>query len=157
MSRIAAFILAMLALAVPARAADDVRPFAQVPLLPIETMSEDVAAMVWAFWPDYFNSGRENSFGRQHLRVGRIDLDGDQRDELVLMIDAPGWEAEPGNPFVVAQWRKGRWVAVGWGWGDEDTVFAITEVKDGWRSIDGGKVVMRWTGKEYKLEDKLAP
>lgn len=158
MSRIAAFLLAVLAFAAPARAADDMRPFAQVPLVPLgESMSDDVSDMVWAFWPTYFNSGRENSFGREHLRVGRIDLNGDNRAELVLMIDAPGWEAEPGNPFVVAQWIKGRWVAVGWGWGDEDTVFATTEVQDGWRSIDAGKVVMRWAGKEYKLEDKLAP
>lgn len=155
MSRIAVFLVAALALAAPAWANDDVRPVAQVPLVPLgETMSDDVQAMVWAFWPTYFNSGGENTFGRQHLRVGRIDLDGDNRDELVLMIDAPGWEAAQGNPFVVAQWHKGRWLAVGWGWGDEDTLFTITEVQGGWRSIDAGQQVLRWTGKEYRAEDK---
>ncbi|MGE5476209.1 MAG: hypothetical protein ACM3Q1_06110 [Bacteroidales bacterium] len=155
MIRRIALLLAVLTLAAPARAQDDVRPFAQVPLVPAtEQLPDDVEAMVWAFWPSYYKSGGENTFGREHLRLGRIDLNGDDRAELVLMIDAPGWESAQGNPFVVAQWRKNRWVAVGWGWGDEDTVFATTETLGGWHSIDGGKVVMRWQGREYRLEDK---
>lgn len=157
MKRMAAFLLACLVLAAPAKAADDARPFAQVPLLPVaDQLPDDLETAVWAWWPTYFNSGRENSFGRGDLRVGRIDLNGDDRPELVLMIDAPGWEAANGNPFVVAQWRKNRWVAVGWGWGDEDTLFATTEVQGGWRSLDTGSQVMRWTGREYRPEDKAA-
>lgn len=155
MNRIAALFLAAAVFAVPAKADDQLRPFAQVPLIPpADVLPADVESMIRAFWPTYYNSGGEHTFGRDNLRIGRIDLNGDERSELVLMIDAPGWEAEPGNPFVVAQWRKTRWVAVGWGWGDEDTVFATTEVQGGWRSIDAGKMVMRWTGKEYGNEDK---
>lgn len=158
MKRIAALLLAALAFAVPARAADDVRPFAQVPLLPVaERLPDDVEAMLRALWPTYYNSGGENAFGRDNLRMGRIDLDSDDRAELVVMVDAPGWEAEPGTPFVVAQWRKNRWIAVGWGWGDEDTVFATTEVLGGWHSIESGHQVLRWIGKEYRLEEKAAP
>lgn len=157
MHRIAALLLASLVLATPARAFDDVRPYAQVPLVPAgERLPEDVTDLLYAFWPNFYNSVGENAFGPSHVRLGRIDLNGDDRPELVLMVDAPGWEAEQGNPFVVAQWRKNRWVAVGWGWGDEDTVFTTTDVQGGWRSIDGGKVVMRWVGKEYRAEDKPA-
>ena len=157
MTRIAALLLASLALAAPARAADDSRPFAQVPLVPAaDPVPADVDALVKAFWQPYYYGTDEHAFTRDNLRVGRIDLDGDERAELVLMIDARGWEAEHGNPFVVAQWRKGRWIAVGWGWGDEDTVFATTEVLGGWRSIDGGRALLRWTGKEYQSEAKAA-
>lgn len=155
MNRFAALVLATLTFAAPALAADDVRPFAQVPLVPlVAEMSDDMNTLVWSLWPSYYNSGGENSFGRDNLRMGRIDLNGDDRPELVLMIDAPGWEADAGNPFVIAQWRKDRWVAVGWGWGDEDTTFATTEVVGGWRSIDGGKQVLRWIGTEYRIEEK---
>lgn len=155
MKTVAALLLASITLAAPAWAMDDSRPVAQVPLVPLaETVPDDVDALVRTFWGQYYNAGGENGFTRDNLRLGRIDLDGDGRPELVVMVDAPGWEAEQGNPFVVAQWRKTRWIAVGWGWGDEDTVFATSEVQGGWRSIDGGKVVMRWLGREYHAENK---
>lgn len=157
MNRIAALLLACLVFAVPAQAADDARPYAQVPLVPPgERLPEDITDLLYAFWPSYYNSVGENAFGPNHLRLGRIDLNGDDRPELVLMVDAPGWEAEQGNPFVVAQWRKGRWIAVGWGWGDEDTLFATSEVLGGWRSIDGGRTLLRWVGKEYRSEEKAS-
>ena len=155
MKRITAFFLSLMTLAASARAMEDARPVAQVPLVPlVESVPADIEAVLHTFWPHYYNSGGENGFGRENLRVGRIDLNGDTQPELVLMVDAPGWEAEQGFPMVVAQWRTGRWNAVGWGWGDEDTVFATTETLGGWRSIDGGKVVMRWQGREYRAEDK---
>ena len=155
MTRIATIILASLALAVPAWAAEDARPLAQVPLVPpTETLPDDVAALVYGFWPQYYNGSGENAFTRDNLRLGRIDLNGDTKPELVLMVDAPGWEAGEGYPFVVAQWRKGRWLAVGWGWGDEDTVFATDDTVGGWLGIDGGKAIMRWNGKEYRTEEK---
>src|SRR5512145_1956216 len=142
MKRIAAFLLATLALAAPAWAMDELHPFAQVPLVPAaETLPDDIASLAYALWPQYYNTGVENGFSRDNLRLRRIDLNDDRAAQLVLMVDAPGWEANPGNPFVVAQWRKNRWVAIGWGWGDEDTVFSTTEVQGGWHSIDGGKAV----------------
>lgn len=155
MSRIAALMLVFAALAAPAWAEDEVHPYAQVPLLPLaDGVHDDIDTLIQALWQPYYNTGAEHAFGRDNIRVGRIDLNGDGDAELVLMIDAPGWEAAPGNPFLVAQWLKKRWVAVGWGWGDEDTVFATTEVRGGWRSIDGGKMVMRWMGREYQPEEK---
>ncbi|MCR6629815.1 MAG: hypothetical protein NVV74_07050 [Magnetospirillum sp.] len=155
MSRISALLLVLVALAAPARAAEDVRPVAQVPLVPVaEGPNEPLDVLLRTFWAEYYNAAGDNAFGRNDLRVGLIDLNGDGRGELVLMVDAPGWEAEQGNPFVVAEWRNKRWIAVGWGWGDEDTVFATTEVLGGWRSIDGGKVTLRWSGREYAVEAK---
>lgn len=156
MKRIAACIVCLFALAAPARAAGESRLLAQVPLVPPgeATLPEDVLAFLYALWPDYYNSVREGGFTRDNLRLGRIDLNGDGTSELVLMVDAPGWEAAPGNPFVVAQWRRGRWLAVGWGWGDEDTVFATDDTSGGWLGIDGGKATMRWNGKEYHTEEK---
>lgn len=157
MTRITALFLATLALAAPAWGADGTRLLAQVPLVPpTETLPDDVADLVYGFWPQYYNSVGENAFSRDNLRLGRIDLNGDDKPELVLMVDSPSWEAGEGFPFVVAQWRKGRWIAVGWGWGDEDTVFATTEVQNGWHSIDGGRMVLRWVGSQYQPEEKAA-
>lgn len=154
MKRIAVCLVCLLSLATPARAMDDVHPVAQVPLVPpAETLPDDLLALLYGLWPEYYNSGREDGFTRDNLRLGRIDLNGDGTSELVLMIDAPGWEAPPGNPFVVAQWRKKRWVPIGWGWGDEDTVFATDNSFDGWLGIDSSKMSMRWTGKEYRTEE----
>lgn len=153
MKHTAALLLAIFAFAAPATAADDVRPFAQVPLVPLaDPVPQDVETLLRTFWQPYYNSGGENSFTRDNLRAGRVDLNGDDRAEMVLMIDAPGWEAEFGNPFVVAEWTKGSWNAIGWGWGDEDTVFATTEVVGGWHSIDGGRQLLRWAGTEYRAE-----
>ncbi|HLO75817.1 MAG TPA: hypothetical protein VK196_05110 [Magnetospirillum sp.] len=155
MSRIAASLLVLFALAAPAWAADEIRPVAQVPLLPLaEEVPADIDTLIRTLWRTYYNTGAESSFGRDSVRVGRVDLDGDGSSELVLMIDAPAWEAGPGSPFVVTQWRNKRWVPVGWGWGDEDTVFATTEVLGGWRSIDTGKLLLRWVGREYRYEEK---
>lgn len=150
-----AVLLVLLAFAVPAMADDLPRPVSQVPLLPLaEGPHDDVDALVQAFWQPYYNTGAEHAFGRANLRVGRIDLNGDGQAELVLMVDAPGWEAGQGNPFVVATWIKKRWVAVGWGWGDEDTLFATDEVIGGWRTIDSGSQILRWAGTEYQFTDK---
>lgn len=155
MKRIAACLACLLVLAAPARATEGARLLAQVPLVPPgETLPEDLLAFLYALWPDYYNSVREGGFTRDNLRLGRIDLNGDGTSELVLMVDAPGWEAAPGNPFVVAQWRKGRWLAVGWGWGDEDTVFATDEIRDHWRTIDTGTQYLYWDRGLYSRADK---
>lgn len=155
MKRITAFLLSLIALAASAQAMEGARPVAQVPLVPLaDSVPGDIEAVLHAFWPQFYNSNGENGFGPDNLRVGRIDLNGDDQPELVLMVNAPGWEAAQGFPMVVAQWRKGRWIAIGWGWGDEDTVFATSETLGGWRTIDSGKMIMRWQGREYRAEDK---
>ncbi|NFV81930.1 hypothetical protein [Magnetospirillum aberrantis] len=158
MTRVAALFLACLALAAPAWATEEPRLLAQVPLVPpTENLPDDIADLVYAFWPEYYNGYGENAFTRDNLRLGRTDLNGDGKAELVLLVDSPSWEAAQGFPFVVAQWRKGRWFAIGWSWGDEDTVFVTSESHDGWHSLDSGKVVLRWQGKQYKPEEKAAP
>lgn len=155
MRRMTALLFVLLACAVPALAQDVVRPVSQIPLLAVaDGAHEDIDSLLQVYWKAHFNTQAEYAFGREQLRVGRVDLDGDERAELVLMVDAPGWNADQGNPFVVAQWINKRWVGIGWGWGDEDTVFATTEIKGGWRSIDTGTQWLRWTGKEYGYADK---
>ncbi|HTH17166.1 MAG TPA: hypothetical protein VL974_10975 [Magnetospirillum sp.] len=157
MSRIAAPLLLLVALAFPAWAADYLRPIAQVPLLPLaDGPHEDIDALVQDLWKPYYNTADEHAFGRDNLRVGRVDLDGDGKDELVLMIDAPGWNDVNGNTLVVAQWRNKHWFAIGLGWGDEDTVFTTNDIRQGWRTIETGTQLMRWVGREYKVEEKAA-
>ena len=155
MLRVCASLLLALSLSLPAAAGAEPRLVGQVPLLPMaDGVHEDIDSLVVAHWKGHFNTSAEHSFGRDAIRVGRFDLNGDNRAELVLMVDAPGWQAAQGNPFVVAQWIKQRWIAIGWGWGDEDTLFATDELNAGWRSIDSGTQVLRWTGKEYIASDK---
>lgn len=148
-------LFVLLALAHPAVAQESVRPVSQIPLLPLADGAQpDVDDLLAAFWQPYFNTGAEHSFGRDRVRAGRVDLNDDDRAELVLMIDAPGWQADQGNPFVIATWTNKRWVAVGWGWGDEDTLFATDEIMGGWRSVDSGTQLLQWSGKEYSFRDK---
>ncbi len=155
MRRLCASLLLFLSLAAPAGAGADPRPVGQVPLLPLgDGVHEDIDNLLAAHWRDHFNTNAEHAFGPDAVRVGRFDLNGDGKTELLLMVDAPGWNADPGSPFVVAQWIKQRWVAVGWGWGDEDTLFATDEVVGGWRSLDTGTQVLRWSGRDYGLTDK---
>lgn len=155
MNRITALLLLLAVFATPALADDETRPVAQVPLLALaDGPHDDIRALLDTYWQAYYQTGTEDSFNRDDLRVGRIDLNGDGREELVLMITAPAWEAEQGKPFVVAQWRAQKWAAIGWGWGDEDTVFATTEILGGWHSIDGGHMLLRWNGTAYQPEDK---
>lgn len=160
MSRIKASLLLLAALglsawAAPVRADEPLRPAGQIALLPLAPgPHDDLEVLLQAFWKDYYNTGILNGFGRENLRVGRTDLDGDGYDELVMMITAVGWENDHGYPFVVAQWRKGRWIAVGWGSGDEDTVFSTTEAKAGWRTIDTGTELLRWDGKQYREQGR---
>jgi hypothetical protein len=155
MRRMTALLFVLLAYAVPALAQDVVRPVSQIPLLSMaDGAHDDIDSLLQVYFQAHFNTQAEYAFGREHLRVGRFDLDGDGRAELVLMVDAPGWHANQGAPFVVAQWINKRWVGIGWGWGDEDTLFATTEIQGGWRSIDTGTQILRWTGKEYGFSDK---
>ncbi|MBX9635897.1 MAG: hypothetical protein K2X44_13020 [Magnetospirillum sp.] len=150
-----ALLFVLLALAAPATAQEALRPVSQIPLLAVaDGVHEDLDSLIQIYWQAHFNTNAEYAFGREQLRVGRVDLDGDGRAELVLMVDAIGWNADQGSPFVVAQWINKRWVAIGWGWGDEDTVFVTDEIKDGWRSIDTGTQLLRWAGTEYSFSDK---
>ncbi|MGE5506709.1 MAG: hypothetical protein ACM31L_19965 [Actinomycetota bacterium] len=126
-----------------------------VPLLPMsEGVHEDIDTLVAKLWPRYFNAPGPQGFTSSQLRVGRVDLDGDGKAELVVMIDSPAWENDKGKPFVVANWTRSGWRAVGWGFGDDDSVFITGEVLNGWVSIDTPRQWLRFDGKAYRAEDK---
>lgn len=147
MHRIALTLILILSAALPARA--DITYFGQVPLLPpAEGEQPDIDALAAAAWPAYWRAAGEHGFMRSDLRLGRFDLDGDGSAELFLMIDSTAWANEHGKPLLVARWAKG-WLPVGWGWADEDRVFAAIEREQGWRSLDIGHHLMRWDGKQY--------
>jgi hypothetical protein len=158
MRRIALILLALLvaAPALPASAQDIHRLMAQVPLLPLSEGGDhsDIEQLVRTYWPDFFNAGGEHGFARDQLRVGRIDLDGDDRAELFVMIHAPAWESSNGFPLVVARWTGKGWVPAGWAWGDPDSVFVTAERLEGWATIDTPNHWLRWSGGEYRLTDK---
>ncbi|MDA8231493.1 MAG: hypothetical protein M0006_09145 [Magnetospirillum sp.] len=157
MRRFILSVCVVLLAAVPAHAQEVPRWYAQVPLLPLaEGEHPDIEELLSAHWADYFRAGGELGFDLDQVRAGRVDLDGGDDGELVLMIDHPRWRADDGKPFVVAAWTGGRWVPVGWGWGEEDGVFVTTEVIDGWRTIDAGNFLMRWTAGGYQRERKPA-
>ncbi|MBR9973106.1 hypothetical protein [Magnetospirillum sulfuroxidans] len=141
----ALFALSLL-LSPPAQAQEDLpRPVAQIALLPIgDDGRDDVIALVSAHWSPYFQTAHPQAFGREAIRAGRFDLDGDGQPELLLMLNKTGWEAQYGFPLVIANWTDKGWNAVGWSWGDEDTVFATDEIVDGWRSVDTGTQLLRW-------------
>lgn len=130
-------------------------PVGQIAMLPLPASGQDdVIALVKAHWTPYFETQRAEAFGRESLRFGRFDLDGDSRAELVVMVTKADWEAEQGFPFVVASWTDAGWQAIGWSWGDEDTLFATDDIRQGWRTVDTGTQFLYWDGKTYARSDK---
>ncbi len=145
----------LLCLAAPALAEDGPTPVGQVALLPLgDAVRPDIEALIQVHWKDYYRTGAEHAFDRDRIRVGRFDLNGDGRAELLLMIDQDDWEADLGRPLVVADWSVKGWKAVGWSWGDDETVFATDEIVGGWRTIDTGTQYLRWDGRIYQRVDK---
>lgn len=130
-------------------------PVGQIALLRLpDSGQDDVIALVKTHWKPYFETQAAEAFGRESLRFGRFDLDGDNRAELVVMVTKAEWAAEQGFPLVVATWTDKGWLAVGWSWGDEDTLFATDEIRQGWRTIDTGTQFLYWDGKTYARTDK---
>ena len=131
------------------------RPVGQVALLPLPDQGrDDVVALVKAHWLPYFQTQDPQGFGRESLRAGRFDLDGDSQAELLVLVNKPGWEAQQGFPLVVAAWTDRGWNAIGWSWGDEDTVFVTDEIRQGWRTIDTGTQFLYWDKGLYSRADK---
>lgn len=161
MRRIIASLLLLSPLAAQAADVTDptaLRPVAQVALLPApETIDPALSSFVEALWGRYWRSSDPQAFGQSALRVGRMDLNDDGQAELFLMIDAPDWESGQGYPMVIANWTKDGWNAIGWSWGDEDTVFLSDEVRDGWRSIRTGPQLLRWDQGVYAPTDLPKP
>ncbi|MEW5726439.1 MAG: hypothetical protein AB1918_01300 [Pseudomonadota bacterium] len=147
----AALALALAALPAPAAEVDDY--LAQVPLLPLGD-APDVEALLAAQWPAYWRAPGAEGFGRDDVRAGRVDLDGDGIAELAVMITAEPWEAAQGRPLLLAAWRKKAWRPVAWSWGEVDRVFTTREVVGGWRSLDTGREILRWDGKAYRSEPR---
>lgn len=130
-------------------------PVGQIAMLPLPAQGQDdVVALVKTHWKPYFETQGSDSFGRESLRFSRFDLDGDNRSELVVMLTKAGWEAEQGFPLVVASWTDKGWRAIGWSWGDEDTLFATDEIRQGWRTLDTGTQFLYWDGRTYARIDK---
>ncbi len=156
MRHVLAIFFLLTALACPAMAGDIPRQVAQVPLLPMDRDADhpDIDQVLVTHWQPFYRTDAENSFGPDQVRVGQIDLNDDGRPELLLMIDGDAWLSDMGNPLMIANWLDGKWVAVGWSWGDEDSVFVTVESKNGWRTIDTGTQILRWDGREYQRENR---
>ena len=150
MPRFAHLLAAFLLLSPLSARAADAAIVQQVGLLPpTPGPHPDLEALLTAFWPAYYNVTGPLGFTIDQIRVGRADLNDDGNEELFLMIDHPGWKADRGQPFVIATWGKNQWSAIGWSWGDEDTIFMLTETQKGWHSIDTGTQTLSWIGKQY--------
>lgn len=146
-------VLAVLLAALPAAAQDAGSYVAQVPLLPLsEGAQPDVDALAADQWPAYWRAAGAGGFGRDDLRAGRVDLDGDGEAELVLMIASEAWQDDKGLPLVIAAWGRKAWRPVAFARGDTDSVFTTREVVGGWRTIDTGADLLRWNGKGYRVE-----
>lgn len=155
MRRLAASLFLAFALLSPVpAAAEEIDRTAQVPLLPAAGRPADVVTLARSFWGGYLDRGGDLGFTLNDVLVGQVDLNDDGVNELFLMIDKESWRAEHGKPFVVARWQRGAWLAIGWGWGDEDGVFLGAERRSGWRTIDAGPHYLRWQGRQYGLTTK---
>lgn len=150
-----ALIVLALMLPLPAQGQEAPRPVSQIALLPLPDQGrDDVIALVKTHWQPYFETQHPQAFGRESLRAGRFDLNGDGQAELLVMLTKDGWQAQQGFPLVVANWTAKGWNAVGWSWGDEDTVFATDEIRDTWRTIDTGTQYLYWDRGLYSRADK---
>lgn len=141
--------------ATPPQAQAQTDLYEQVSLLPPAPGDHpDLDALLDQFWHKYWKADGPLGFGPDNIRVGRAYLNDDDDAELFLMIDRPAWVSTDGKPFVIATWRDHKWVAIGWGWGDEDRIWLTTEKLDGWRSIDAGNYIMHWEGTAYGRSPK---
>ena len=155
MRRIALLLLLALFAVSPAQAQTAPRPLAEVPMLPLAPGPHpDIEALLRLHWRDYFEAAGPHAFTLDEVRAGRFDLDGDDDPELVLMIDRPDWHGIDGQPLLIATWVDHHWLPVGWGWGEEDQVLVTDESIDGWRTLDIGNYLMRWTAKGYRRDPK---
>ncbi len=143
----------LLVLAVCPAAMAGPRQIAQIPMLPLaDGPHPDIEALVSSYWKDTFRTGGKFGFDLDDLRVGRIDLDGDDDPELVLEIDKPDWESQNGQPLLIATWVDHHWLPVGWGWAQGDDIFVTDEVIKGWHTLEIGKFLMRWSRRGYQRE-----
>lgn len=150
-----ALLALTLMLPLPALGQEAPRPVGQIALLPLPDQGrDDVIGLVKTHWQPYFETQHPQAFGRESLRAGRFDLNGDGQAELLVMLAKDGWQAQQGFPLVVANWTAKGWNAVGWSWGDEDTVFATDEIRDHWRTIDTGTQYLYWDRGLYSRADK---
>lgn len=149
-------LLALLLFVAPAAAQESPpRPVSQIALLPLPASgADDVAALLKAHWGQYFETGTDQGFGRDAVRIGYFDLNGDGKVELLVMVTRPDWATDAGQPIAVAAWTGAAWNAIGWSWGDEDTVFATDEIVARWRTIDTGSQWLRWDNGLYGRVDK---
>lgn len=146
-----ALLLCLACLLAASTAVAQARQLVQVPMLPLaEGEHPDLEALLTLHWKEYWRRSGPDGFGPGEMRAGRVDLDGDGDPELILMIDKPAWLSEYGKPLVIATWVDHHWLPVGWGWGEEDNVFVLDEVVEGWRTVETGKFLMRWTKKGYQ-------
>ena len=156
MRRVALLICLVVLAALPAQAQVAApHPLAAVPMLPLAAGPHpDIEDLLRRHWRDFFEGGGEHAFTLNDVRAGRFDFDGDGDPELVLMIDRPDWQSDDGKPLVIATWTEHHWLPVGWGWGDEDQILVTDQVIDGWRTLDIGKFLMRWTPNGYQRDPK---
>ena len=145
-------VLALMALLpLSAQADGRLRLVDMVPLLPLADGDHpDIDDLMARHWHDFYRAAGPDGFGPADLRAGRIDLNGDGDDELVLMVDAPRWRSDDGQPFVIATWRNHAWLPVGWGWADDDGIFVTDQVNDSWHTLDAGKYLMPWGKDGYQ-------
>ncbi len=155
MRRIVLTIALLSGLAGPAAAQEYGRPEAEVALQPLpEAATPDIEAVLKAHWRAYYNAGGQFGFFRDQVRAGRIDLNEDGRAELFLLIDAPAWATDKGNPLMVAQWTGTGWDPIGWSFADSDGVFATSSRVDGWATVETPSQWLRWNGARYQAIDK---
>ncbi len=148
-------ILALFFLVAPLPALAGSAISAQVAVLPPSPGPHpDLEDILQRFWHDFFGVEGKLGFTLSQVRVGRVDLNDDDQAELILMIDHPGWKANAGKPFVIATWKDESWMAIGWGWGDEDGIWSMVETQRGWHNLDIGASTMRWNGTQYELVAK---
>lgn len=129
--------------------------YLQVPMLqPAPGPHPDLDALLDQYWHKYWKADGPLGIGPDDIKVGRADLNDDDEAELFLMIDRPSWLGIDGKQFVIATWRDRKWVAIGWGWADEDSIWVTTEKVGGWRSVNAGNYIMRWEGSAYGRSPK---
>lgn len=158
MRRLLACLLLLSPQLVHAAEPEDLRPTAQIALLPVSDHDDPaLASFVNALWGRYFQTDDPQAFGRAALRLGRMDLNGDGQAELLILVDAPDWETGAGYPLVVANWTRDGWNPIGWSWGDEDRVFVVDEAVDGWHSLSTGTQLLRWDHGVYAVTDLPRP
>jgi hypothetical protein len=107
----------------------------------------------------YAKAGGESEV--PNFRYALVDLDGDSRDDAVVLLTGPAWCGSGGCTMVVFRGVVNGFAPMGRSTVSSEPVRVSPETNGGWRALivrtRGGDAMMRFEGKRYPLNPSMQP